>query len=112
MALRIAPITSDLIDDLGRLLATDRTAGGCSCRVSSCAGMRGGQGSPEPCCDRRWTSQKAHGASAIEGLPLSGGKRRSDDRQVGFESLFAACGFKAIRTPSPGHVIMRKELIG
>jgi GNAT superfamily N-acetyltransferase len=31
MAFRIEPITSDMIEDMGRLLGTDRAAGGCWC---------------------------------------------------------------------------------
>jgi hypothetical protein len=37
------------------------------------------------------------------------GKRRSADSQVGFESMFAACGFEAIHAPSPSPLIMRLE---
>ncbi len=52
-----------------------------------------------------------HGATAIEGFPFSGPKRRSSgETQVGFEALFAACGFEVIRTPSPGRVVMRRAL--
>jgi GNAT superfamily N-acetyltransferase len=55
---------------------------------------------------------KEHGARAIEGFPFTGEKRRSSDTQVGFESVFSACRFVAIRTPSPSRVIMRRELTG
>ena len=51
------------------------------------------------------------GARAIEGFPFAGQKRRSSgDRQVGFESLFTACGFTAVRRPSASRVVMRREL--
>jgi GNAT superfamily N-acetyltransferase len=54
---------------------------------------------------------KEHGATAIEGFPFSSAKRRSSgELQVGFESLFASCGFTVIRTPSPTRVVMRREL--
>ena len=54
---------------------------------------------------------KEHGATAIEGFPFSGAQRRSSgETQVGFEALFAACGFEVIRTPSPSRVVMRRAL--
>ena len=53
---------------------------------------------------------KQNGATAVEGFPFSGSKKRSGDIQVGSEPLFAACGFDVIRTPSPGRVVMRREL--
>ena len=54
---------------------------------------------------------KENGATAIEGFPFSGSKRRSGgDIQVGFESLFSSCGFEVIRTPSTSRVVMRREL--
>lgn len=54
---------------------------------------------------------KDNSATAIEGFPNSGTKRRSSGEiQVGFESLFSACGFKVIRTPSTSRVVMRREL--
>jgi GNAT superfamily N-acetyltransferase len=190
MAFRIELITGSLVDELGRLLATDRAAGGCWCmwfiipvadyhRAGS-AGNRAGfydllassaqppgllayrEGEPvgrcavgprsryarvlrTPTCqgrdpdedERVWQVPcffvrrdargagrgrmllqsavglaQEHGASAIEGFPFTGGKRRRCDTQVGFETLFAACGFAAIRTPSPSRVVMRRELSG
>lgn len=52
-----------------------------------------------------------NGASAVEGFPHAGpGRRSGNDLQVGFESLFASCGFHVIRTPSPTRVVMRREL--
>jgi hypothetical protein len=49
------------------------------------------------------------GASAIEGWPLAGSDRRSDDAFVGrFEDL----GFNCVERPSPERVIMRLELRG
>jgi GNAT superfamily N-acetyltransferase len=54
---------------------------------------------------------RENGAAAIEGFPFSGTKRRSGgDTQVGYEALFASCGFAATRTPSPSRVVMRREL--
>ena len=56
---------------------------------------------------------KTSGATAIEGFPFSGSKRRSSgDIQVGFEPLFALCGFEVIRRSSSSRVIMRRELKG
>jgi hypothetical protein len=53
------------------------------------------------------------GATAIEGFPFSGsGRRASGDVQVGTESVFSACGFSVIRTPSSSRVVMRRELGG
>ena len=41
------------------------------------------------------------GAEAIEGFPFSGEKRRSrGDIQVGFQSVFEACGFEVVRAPA------------
>ncbi|MGH6919207.1 MAG: GNAT family N-acetyltransferase [Geminicoccaceae bacterium] len=190
MAFRIEPITGDLIDDMGRLLSTDRAACGCWCmwfiipvkdyhragsagnRASFCDLMASSEqplgllayqeGEPVgwcavgprsrygralktptyqgrdpreddsvwlvPCFYVRREARRAglgetllqsavglaneHGARAIEGFPFTAGKRRSSDTQVGFEALFSACGFQAIRTPSPSRVVMRRELTG
>ena len=190
MTFRIEPVTSDLIDDMGRLLGTDRAAGGCWCmwfivpvkdyhragsggnRASFCDLMASSEqplgllayqadepmgwcavgprshyrralktptylgrdpGEDDsvwlvPCFFVRRDARRAglgqmvlqaavglakeHGAITIEGFPFSGGKRRSSDTQVGFASVFSACGFEAIRTPSPSRVIMRRELTG
>ncbi|OLB75430.1 MAG: hypothetical protein AUI14_21080 [Actinobacteria bacterium 13_2_20CM_2_71_6] len=57
------------------------------------------------------TLAREHGAIAVEGFPYAGPTRRSGgDVQVGVESLFASCGFTAIRRPSPGRVVMRRTL--
>ena len=57
------------------------------------------------------TRAKENGATAIEGFPYSGLTRRAGgDSQVGFEQLFASCGFDVIRTPSTSRVVMRREL--
>ncbi len=54
---------------------------------------------------------KEHGATAIEGFPYAGAKRRSGGEvQVGVEPLFAACGFSAVRRPSDNRVVMRRDL--
>jgi GNAT superfamily N-acetyltransferase len=49
-------------------------------------------------------------AAAVEGFPLTGGKRQTTDLQVGTESLFASQGFKVVRRPSSNRVVMRLEL--
>jgi GNAT superfamily N-acetyltransferase len=51
-----------------------------------------------------------HGASAVEGFPLAGPGPHKDDRYLGTEGLFAACGFTAIARPSPRRVVMRLPL--
>lgn len=51
---------------------------------------------------------KTSGATAIEGFPYVGSKRRSRDTQVGFESIFSAAGFQILRVPSANRLIMRK----
>ncbi len=53
-----------------------------------------------------------HGAPAIEGFPLAGGKRRSkgSDFQTGVESLFAEAGFEPVHRPSANRVIMGLSL--
>ena len=53
---------------------------------------------------------RQHGASAIEGFPYSGSKRRSSATQVGFESVFARCGFEPIRRPSDSRAVVRRTL--
>jgi GNAT superfamily N-acetyltransferase len=56
---------------------------------------------------------RENGAAAIEGFPYSGTKRRSGgDTQVGYEGLFASCGFEITHTASPSRVVMRRELKG
>ncbi|NMO53559.1 GNAT family N-acetyltransferase [Actinoplanes sp. TBRC 11911] len=51
-----------------------------------------------------------HGAKAIEGFPLAGPGPHRDDRYLGTEGLFAACGFTEVARPSPRRVVMRREL--
>jgi GNAT superfamily N-acetyltransferase len=52
-----------------------------------------------------------HGATAIEGFPYSGEARRpAADAFVGAEPLFAGCGFRVVRRPSPTRVVMRRDL--
>ena len=54
---------------------------------------------------------REHGASAIEGWPLTGtGRRPAGEAYVGVEPLFSSCGFTTIRHPSTARVIMRLEL--
>jgi GNAT superfamily N-acetyltransferase len=52
------------------------------------------------------------GATAIEGFPLSGEKRRgTGEAYLGVEPLFASCGFTAVARPTPGRVVMRRVLV-
>jgi GNAT superfamily N-acetyltransferase len=51
-----------------------------------------------------------HGAKAIEGFPLAGPGPHRDDRYLGTEGLFAACGFTEVARPSPRRVVMRRDL--
>jgi GNAT superfamily N-acetyltransferase len=54
---------------------------------------------------------RTHRATAIEGFPLAGEKRRgTGDAFVGVEPLFATCGFTVIDRPTPSRVVMRREL--
>jgi GNAT superfamily N-acetyltransferase len=189
MALAIKAVNSDLVDDVGRLFATDRTTARCWCmwfiipvKEFHAAGSEGNRaafceltaesdlppgllayqdGEPVGWCavgprsryvralktptyrggetaddERVWLTPcffvrkeargrgvsrallqaavalaKEHGATAVEAFPYAGTTRRSgNDLQVGFESLFASCGFTVIRTPSPSRVVMRREL--
>lgn len=56
---------------------------------------------------------RSSGATAIEGFPLSGDRRRSSgsDFQTGVEALFAAHGFEPVHRPSSNRVVMRRELL-
>jgi hypothetical protein len=53
---------------------------------------------------------ETYGASAIEGWPLAGPGPHKSDRYYGTEPLFAACGFAAVDRPTPGRVVMRRDL--
>jgi GNAT superfamily N-acetyltransferase len=53
---------------------------------------------------------REHGATAIEGFPLTGTKRHSKDTQVGFDSVFMSLGFRVIRTPSESRAVVRLDL--
>ncbi|GAA2610930.1 hypothetical protein [Paractinoplanes durhamensis] len=53
-----------------------------------------------------------HGATAIEGFPLAGPGPHRDDRYLGTEPLFAACGFAEVSRPSARRVVMRRNLRG
>jgi hypothetical protein len=53
-----------------------------------------------------------HGATAVEGFPLAGPGPHRDDRYLGTEGLFAACGFETVARPSPRRVVMRRTLSG
>jgi len=55
---------------------------------------------------------REHSATAVEGFPHARAKHSSQDLQVGSESVFAALGFKVIRSPSTSWVVMRLELAG
>jgi hypothetical protein len=50
-----------------------------------------------------------HGAKAIEGFPIAGNRRQTDE-YLGRESLFEACGFECIAQPTPRRVVMRRQL--
>jgi GNAT superfamily N-acetyltransferase len=51
------------------------------------------------------------GATAIEGFPLAGDRRRSTGEAfVGVEPLFASCGFAVVDRPTSGRVVMRRQL--
>lgn len=51
---------------------------------------------------------RTHGARAIEGWPLVG--KPSADEYLGREQVFAACGFRRVRQPTPRRVVMRLDL--
>jgi GNAT superfamily N-acetyltransferase len=53
---------------------------------------------------------RTRGATAIEGWPLTG--KPSADEYLGREQVFAACGFKQVRRPTPRRVVMRLDLDG
>jgi GNAT superfamily N-acetyltransferase len=55
---------------------------------------------------------RSEGASAIEGWPLAGSERRSDDAFLGREQVFDDLGFSCVERPTPERVIMRLELSG
>ena len=55
---------------------------------------------------------RREGASAIEGWPLAGSERRSDEAFLGREQVFEDLGFRCVERPSPKRVIMRLELSG
>jgi GNAT superfamily N-acetyltransferase len=55
----------------------------------------------------------ANGATAVEGLPLTGAARHpAAEAYVGIEEVFDACGFTAVARPSPKRVLMRRQLPG
>ena len=56
------------------------------------------------------TFARDRGATAVEGFPLSGDGPHKDDRYLGTEPMFAACGFTARERPSPRRVVMRRDL--
>lgn len=51
-------------------------------------------------------------AEAIEGFPFARGAKPSRESMVGVESLFASCGFEAVRRPTATRVVMRRALSG
>ncbi len=70
-----------------------------------------GEGIGQALLETAVTLAQEHYATAIEGFPYSGSKRRSgSDVQVGFEALFRTCGFEVIREPSASRVVMRRDL--
>jgi GNAT superfamily N-acetyltransferase len=57
------------------------------------------------------TLASSHGATAIEGFPLAGDRRRSaSEAFVGVEPLFASSGFSRVAHPTAARVVMRREL--
>jgi GNAT superfamily N-acetyltransferase len=52
---------------------------------------------------------RTHGAAAIEGFPLAGPGPHRDDRYLGTEGLFTACGFAVTARPSPRRVVVRRS---
>lgn len=70
-----------------------------------------GQGISRALLESAVGTAREHGAIAIEGFPFAGsGRRSSGDVQIGMESLFASCGFTAVRRPTGNRVVMRLEL--
>ena len=56
-----------------------------------------GQGVSQALLEAAVALARESGATAIEGFPFSGSKRRSSgDIQVGFEPLFSSCGFEVV----------------
>jgi GNAT superfamily N-acetyltransferase len=54
---------------------------------------------------------RTHKATAIEGFPLAGDRRRSTmEAFLGVEPLFASCGFTVVARPSASRVVMRRAL--
>ncbi|GIM93895.1 GNAT family N-acetyltransferase [Paractinoplanes toevensis] len=53
---------------------------------------------------------RRHGATAVEGFPLAGPGPHRDDRYLGTEPLFAACGFTEVARPSARRVVMRRAV--
>jgi GNAT superfamily N-acetyltransferase len=54
---------------------------------------------------------RKHRATAIEGFPLAGDRRRSTmEAFLGVEPLFASCGFTEVARPSDARVVMRRQL--
>lgn len=53
----------------------------------------------------------SQGATAIEGFPLSGDRRRgSGEAYLGVEPVFAECGFTVVDRPTASRALMRLEL--
>lgn len=73
------------------------------------------QGLMHTLLDRAVDLAATHGATAVEGFPMSSGqgpgkRRSSGDLYVGAEPVFAACGFTVVRRPTASRVVMRREL--
>jgi GNAT superfamily N-acetyltransferase len=54
---------------------------------------------------------RSSGAGAIEGWPIAGSDRMSDDAFLGRERAFHRLCFAVVDRPEPGRVIMRRELV-
>jgi GNAT superfamily N-acetyltransferase len=53
---------------------------------------------------------RSSGAVAIEGWPLAGSDRSPADGFLGRERVFDSLGFVSVDRPTPGRVIMRRDL--
>ena len=55
---------------------------------------------------------RRHGATAVEGWPLSTAEPRQGDDFVGREKVFELAGFRCVSRPDPSRAIMRLDLGG
>jgi len=52
----------------------------------------------------------AHGATAVEGVPIADDYPKDQNDFVGKQRRFAECGFECVARPSPRRVVMRRDL--